>query len=82
MKKLITIAILLLSITANAQTTCKGITKKGEPCKSTFLVKGTGYCRSHNPMAIHCAHMNGNKQCGNVVTKQGDLCRSHKQSSK
>lgn len=62
--------ILLLAL----QVPCKGITKKGEPCKSTFVNKQTGYCRQHDPKAIHCLKPG----CGNIVKEQNTYCKWHK----
>lgn len=79
MKRLI-ISILLMAMGAVAQVPkhCAGITKKGESCKSTFIIKGTDYCRAHSPGAIHCAHIKSDStQCKMIVKTSGELCRFH-----
>jgi hypothetical protein len=58
--------------------TCKGITKAGNPCKSTFVVKGTDFCNSHQQNAIKCAGKNAKgEKCGNSVKVAGAYCRFH-----
>jgi len=84
MKKLILMLFLLITVSIVAQTnlptpvyTCMGITKAGNACKMKVDKPG-GYCRFHNPNAIHCA---GTKKdgtpCKMQVTKQGDYCHYH-----
>lgn len=80
MKRMI-VSILLLAVSAVAQVPkhCAGLTKKGEPCKSTFVVKGTEYCRLHQPSAIHCAFIKPDgTTCKMIVKLSGEMCRFHK----
>ncbi len=74
MKAILSIAFVLLYLNVSANN-CKGTTKAGQPCKSTFVAK-TGYCRMHNPNAKHCPHVKDGKQCGMVT--DGSRCRFHK----
>ncbi len=64
---LIVVAICVcMALTSNAQ--CQGKTKKNEPCKSTFVIKGTNFCRFHNPKATLCSFIKRDStQCRNVV---------------
>jgi hypothetical protein len=74
-KFFIMILSIVLSITLSI-TPCKGVTKSGEPCKSTFVNKETGYCRIHDPNAHRCGEMTkAGKPC-QMVTKEG-ACRNH-----
>jgi hypothetical protein len=60
------------------KTTCKGVKADKTACKSTFIVKGSEFCASHNPEAIKCAGLNSKKQpCGMTVKTKGEFCRHH-----
>jgi hypothetical protein len=78
MKKALLITALLFSITLTAQEKkCKGTTKAGQPCKS-IMVSKSGYCRAHDPNAIHCAGTTASgKPCGMIVKSKGEKCRIH-----
>jgi hypothetical protein len=81
MKKVLTaIAVTLVSIAASAQSAhCKGITKTGQPCHSIMVNKATGYCRMHDPAALHCSFIKKDGTQCKMVIKQGEsLCRFHK----
>lgn len=70
----------LITGVASAQTSkpaCKGITVKGQPCKSTMIMKD-GYCRMHSPNTPRCGALtSAKKPCRMVVSKEGDKCRFH-----
>lgn len=69
--KLIILAVCLFF---NTSEKCKGITKAGQPCKSTFVSKG--YCKAHNPSTKRCGFIKSdNKPC--MMPSDG-LCRVHK----
>ena len=84
MKKLLFSAFILISLTAAGQDTlkvkqCKGMTAKGQPCKSNFIPKGAEYCNTHSPDKTLCSGINAKKQpCGNRVKAKGEFCRFHK----
>jgi hypothetical protein len=70
---------LALSIASMAQPPkfCKGITKKGAPCKA-YAMQGSEFCRTHNPEAFHCgAITKAGKPCQIVVKAQGAHCYRH-----
>lgn len=78
---LISIVLFSLSATAQDAKRCAGMTKAGQPCKSTFIVKGTDYCRMHSPTAILCAGVKADGTgCKMVVKQAGEKCRHHKQA--
>jgi len=54
----IAIAIAFTSA-AHPPKSCAGKTKKGENCKSTFVVKGSDFCRLHQKDAVFCFDCNG-----------------------
>lgn len=67
--------IALVIATTMSLTPCKGVTKKGDPCKSVIVNK-EGYCRLHDPSAKRCPHVSDKgKPCGNITG--GKLCRFH-----
>jgi len=69
---------MLSGMIASAQDHCKGVTKKGEPCKSVIGLKN-GYCRVHDPATPRCgAKTAAGKPCRMPVDKLGDRCRFHK----
>jgi hypothetical protein len=71
----LTIIALLLSLSATATEKCKGVTKSGKPCQSTFVTK-QGYCNAHNPSSAHCPYV---KPDGTNCKMVSDgLCRFHK----
>jgi hypothetical protein len=72
--RILFIIFTLLLITVALKAQCKGTTKAGKPCRSAFVNKTTGYCRLHDPKAIHCAHTG----CHMIVKAQGSYCRFHK----
>lgn len=58
--------------------TCKGMTKAGEPCKATMIIKGTEFCNAHNPDAIKCSGQTSKKEpCKMTVKVAGLFCRFH-----
>ena len=67
----------IITFSANATERCKGTTKSGAPCKSTFVSKD-GYCNGHNPSKKHCPYVKPDKTTCNMKT-DGSLCRFHKQ---
>jgi len=84
MKKLFFCALILISLTAaaNSDTTkvkkCKGITAKGQPCKSAFIPKGAEYCKAHDTNKIRCAGQNSKKEpCKMEVKNKGEFCKFH-----
>ena len=82
MKKLLFGLMLLVTVSANAQTTpqCKGKTKSGVACKSVIVSKETGYCNAHNPNRVKCTgKTTSGKPCQMVVLKDQKVCRFHKQ---
>lgn len=57
-----------------AVTPCKGTTKKGTPCKSTFVGK-SGFCRAHDPATPRCGKPTSS---GAPCKVAGTTCRFHK----
>lgn len=78
MKKMILLAALALTLGAAAQSpTCKGTTSKGQPCRSSILLKD-GYCRMHSPSTPRCgAKTSTGKPCRMVVAAAGQKCKHH-----
>lgn len=78
MKKIILLAAMAVSIAVAAQTKpCKGTTTKGQPCKSTFVLKD-GYCRMHSPSTPRCgAKTSKGDACRMVVEAKGQKCKFH-----
>lgn len=87
---IITGTLLALANEVKAQTdtippkeikTCAGMTKTGQKCKSTFIVKGTDYCSAHNPEAVKCAGLTSkNEPCKMTVKQPSEYCRFHKEN--
>ena len=79
MKQLIIAVCLLLSTASIAQPPhCKGITKAGNPCKSTIVKKSTGYCNAHDPSRAKCGGTTkAGKPCGQMPMKGQSYCRFH-----
>lgn len=79
MKRLLTIALLIIGMAATAQQApvkCKGTTVAGNPCK--MVGSADGYCRLHNPSREHCAGTNAKKKpCGLAPLKGTKYCRYH-----
>lgn len=79
MKKIILFAALAITLAAAAQQrpTCKGTTTKGQPCKSTIVLKD-GYCRLHSPSTPRCGATTSKGQpCRMVVATKGQKCKHH-----
>ena len=81
MKSIITMLFMVIAMNTQAQTDkpkqCLGKTTKGEPCKSTIILKD-GYCRVHSPNTARCGAMTtSGKPCRMPVNKAGDKCRFH-----
>jgi hypothetical protein len=75
-KTIISLALIGLSLYSFANV-CKGVTKNGQPCKSTIVGKN-GYCNAHNVDAQTCAFIKKNGQRCKVKVKQGQaLCHFH-----
>ena len=71
---------LCIALTAEAQTSksCSGVTVKGTACMSIMIVKGTEFCRLHQPDAEHCKFIKRDKsQCKMVIKKGATYCRFH-----
>ena len=82
MKRIILTTLIMVmvgvEVLAQPKPSCKGITLKSIPCKSTF-VDSTGYCKAHNPNAIRCGQpTKGGTPCKMKVKKSGDRCQHHK----
>ena len=80
MKRLIFVALMLMSATVLAQTApCKGKKADGTPCKMVIGVKKeTGYCSHHNPNKPHCGAIKKDKTpCKMPVKAKGERCRFH-----
>ena len=82
LKTILLVVVMALTAPTMAQdkTPCKGITKKNEPCKASAMAN-TGYCRFHDPNAVHCGAPTAKKQpCKMVVAAVGAKCWRHKES--
>jgi len=79
MKQLLLIlSVVFISLSALANTPCKGVTKAGKPCKSVIVDAKTGYCNAHNPNKVHCTGKTANgKPCNMSVMKGATACRFH-----
>lgn len=72
------ILLLLVALSLNNQTPCKGTTKTGKPCQSVIVSKETGYCNAHDPNREKCHSLNAQgKPCGMIPLKDGQFCRVH-----
>lgn len=79
MKKLVLIlSVVFISLSALANTPCKGVTKAGKPCASVIVDSKTGYCNAHNPNRVKCTGITtAGKPCNMIVMKESKTCRIH-----
>ena len=66
--------LLILAIVFSLGGGCKGTTKTGQPCKSTFVSEG--YCKAHNPSTKRCGFIKADKKP--CMMPSDGLCRVHK----
>jgi hypothetical protein len=78
MKRVLVVLIMsILSLSAVAQTRCKGVKANGEQCKIT-AVNTAGYCRFHDPTAPTCtAIKKDGKRCKMKVKEGVKFCQFH-----
>lgn len=72
------------AFTSQGQTVkhCNGTTVKGTACNSIMIVRGTDFCRLHQPNAVRCAGKNAKGQpCKMIVKKEKAYCRFHQEKA-